>query len=84
MSGGGFMVTKTVDITQMQAVKEYLLSLLEKDTEIILTEGDIPLAKLTQVEQKKSKRVAGLHPGAMTMHDDFDEPLPDSFWLGDE
>lgn len=78
------MVTKTVDITKMQAVKEYLLSLLEKDTEIILTEGDIPLAKLTQVEQKTGKRAAGLHPGAMTMHDDFDEPLPDSFWLGDE
>ena len=78
------MVTKTVDITKMQAVKEYLLSLLEKDTEIILTEGDTPLAKLTQVDRISGKRKAGLHPGAMTMHDDFDEPLPDSFWLGDE
>ncbi|MEM8558407.1 MAG: toxin-antitoxin (TA) system antitoxin [Bacteroidota bacterium] len=31
------------------------------------------------------KRVAGLHKGAVLyMADDFDEPLPDSFWLGDE
>lgn len=29
-------------------------------------------------------RVLGLHPGAMVMSDDFDDPLPDSFWLGEE
>ena len=78
------MVTKTVDITKMQAVKEYLLSLLEKDTEIILTEGDTPLARLTQVEKPilvGGERIAGLHPGAW-MCDDFDDPLPNEFWLG--
>ena len=68
------MVTKTVDIAKMQAVKEYLLSLLEKDAEIILTEGDTPLAKLIQVEQQvppTGERIAGMHPGAW-MSDDFD------------
>jgi hypothetical protein len=35
--------------------------------------------------RKLSRReLAGLHRGAMVMHDDFDEPLPDSFWFGDE
>ncbi|QZZ20982.1 hypothetical protein J5X98_00235 [Leptothermofonsia sichuanensis E412] len=29
-------------------------------------------------------RQPDLHPGAFVMHDDFDQPLPDSFWLGDE
>ncbi len=29
-------------------------------------------------------RVLGLHRGAMQMSPDFDDPLPDSFWLGDE
>ena len=28
-------------------------------------------------------RVVGLHPGAISMSDDFDEPLPDEFWLGE-
>jgi len=33
------MVTKTLDITTMQAVKDAVLSLLEPDTEIILREN---------------------------------------------
>ena len=28
------------------------------------------------------KRIAGLHTGEYFMADDFDDPLPDSFWLG--
>ena len=80
------MVTKKIDITTMQAFKDYLLSVLEEDTEIILTEGDTPLAKLTQVEKphiSTEKRVAGLHPGHW-MSDDFDEALSDEFWLGED
>ena len=29
-------------------------------------------------------RTLGLSRGAMKMSDDFDEPLPDEFWLGEE
>jgi hypothetical protein len=29
-------------------------------------------------------RILGLNRGAMKMNDDFDEPLPDEFWLGEE
>ncbi len=29
-------------------------------------------------------RVAGLHAGQIWMADDFDDPLPDSFWLGEK
>jgi uncharacterized protein (DUF433 family) len=29
-------------------------------------------------------RIPNLHPNAMTMSEDFDEPLPLSFWLGDD
>ena len=29
-------------------------------------------------------RIFDLHPGAMVMSDDFDDELPDSFWLGEE
>lgn len=34
--------------------------------------------------QPSSKRKAGLNPGAFIISDDFDDPLPDSFWLGEE
>jgi len=78
------MVTKTLDITTLQAVKDTLLSLLDKDTELILTENGQPLARVSPVKKLSRKQLAGLFPDAMVMHDDFDEPLPDSFWLGDE
>jgi hypothetical protein len=31
--------------------------------------------------KKKTIPKAGLHLGAMVMSDDFDQPLPDEFWL---
>jgi hypothetical protein len=30
----------------------------------------------------QSSRVLGLHEGTVTLSEDFDEPLPNSFWLG--
>jgi hypothetical protein len=30
------------------------------------------------------RRIAGLHQGQGWMSPDFNDPLPDSFWLGDE
>ena len=33
---------------------------------------------------KKGKRVAGLNRGKIRMSDDFDAPLPDEFWLGEQ
>jgi hypothetical protein len=31
-----------------------------------------------------TERTPDLHPGVFVMHDDFDEPLPDSFWVGEK
>ena len=78
------MVTKTVDITTMKEVKDSLLSLLAQDVEIILTENGQPVARVLPVKKLTRKQLAGLFRGAMEMHDDFDEPLPEAFWLGDE
>jgi hypothetical protein len=33
--------------------------------------------------EKPPKRVAGLGKGTLVIGDDFDDPLPDSFWLGE-
>ncbi|MFL5342496.1 MAG: addiction module protein [Gemmataceae bacterium] len=34
-------------------------------------------------EVRKKPRVLGLHAGMYEVAPDFDEPLPDEFWLGD-
>lgn len=35
-------------------------------------------------EQNNIKRVPDIHQGKIRMSDDFNEPLDDSFWLGDK
>jgi hypothetical protein len=32
----------------------------------------------------KSPRILGLHRGLIEVREDFGEPLPDSFWLGND
>jgi hypothetical protein len=32
---------------------------------------------------EQNQRIFGMHRGAMVMRDDFDDELPDSFWLGE-
>jgi virulence-associated protein VagC len=33
-------------------------------------------------QSSTKRRVLGLHPGSMQISEDFDQPLPDEFWLG--
>ena len=40
------------------------------------------LEKKGQQIPRKAPRIAGLHEGQTVVSDDFDEPLPDEFWLG--
>jgi len=41
-------------------------------------------AELAAGKKPKKPRVLGLHPGAFQPADDFDDPLPDEFWLGED
>lgn len=72
------MLTRTIDVGKEPPDLQVLLSLVAQGTEVVLTEGDTPIARLVPV----GKRVAGLHAGAIQTSEDFDEPLPDEFWTG--
>ena len=37
----------------------------------------------TQMAQQPRQRIAGLGKGTIVIADDFDEPLPEAFWLGE-
>lgn len=76
------MPTKIVDVGEAQMHLTELLSLVVAGTEVILTEGSKPLARLVPITAPIAPRVAGLHPGAIGTSEDFDAPLPDDFWLG--
>jgi len=75
------MATKTIVVQEAEANWQELLSLVRDGTEVILMEGAKPLARLSPA--KTSGRVPDLHPGGW-MSDDFNAPLPDQFWLGEE
>ena len=73
------MATKTVDVREAQTQLKELLSEVQEGVEVVLTEDSTPVARLVPV----TPRVAGLHAGAISTSDDFDEPLPDEFWTGE-
>ncbi len=85
------MIVKTIDINKTSMKIEDLLALMSPDTEIMLTQNEIPLARLSLLEKNSQNETVkniipkpGLHPGSMIMSDDFDDPLPDEFWLGED
>lgn len=75
------MDVKTVDAKK--AKLQDLISWVSAGTEIILTEGSKPIARIVPLSSTESPRVAGLHPGYIWTSADFDEPLPDDFWTED-
>jgi len=72
------MLIKHIDVKEAQTRFQEVLSQVVSGVEWILMDGTTPIARLVPV----SSRVAGLHAGAIWMSPDFDEPLPDEFWMG--
>ena len=69
------MLTRTIDVEKKLPDLKALLSLVADGTEVVLAQGDTPIARLVPI----TKRVAGLHAGAIWTSEDFDEPLPDEY-----
>jgi antitoxin (DNA-binding transcriptional repressor) of toxin-antitoxin stability system len=86
------MTTILIDVQDAQHQLGELLDQAAAGTEIILTEDHQPRARLvpitvtngaaTAAQPPLRQRIPGLHPGGMTPSPDFDDPLPDEFWLG--
>jgi len=79
------MPTQTINLETVEKQLAELLALAERSGEIVITQNGKPLARLeTVAPPSKKKRVAGLNRGTIWTSEDFDEPLPDEFWLGKE
>lgn len=74
------MTTKTVEVHEAQQHLVELVAQVAAGTEIILTDGQTPRARLVPVDTVATGRVPGLHAGSITISADFDAPLPDDFW----
>ena len=72
------MNSKIVDVTEVQTHLTELLSLVQQGTEIVISQGNKPQARLMPLVLPKNSlppRIPGLHAGTGWMSDDFDEPL---------
>jgi antitoxin (DNA-binding transcriptional repressor) of toxin-antitoxin stability system len=79
------MTTKTVSVKDAQAQFLELLDLVSMGNRVVIEKDEEPLAEIVGISTpKKGKRVAGLNRGTAWVSDDFDAPLPDEFWLGEQ
>ena len=78
------MEIKKIDIAEAQMRFKELLSLVGAGAEVILTEEDAPIVRMTAIASDAASRVPGLHPGAIEAEDDFDADLPAKFWTEGE
>jgi antitoxin (DNA-binding transcriptional repressor) of toxin-antitoxin stability system len=81
---------KTIEVTEATSLKD-VVALAKEEAEVVLTQGDQPVARVIPIAgppasltSTPQRRKLGLHPGAWEVSDDFDEPLPEEFWLGKE
>ncbi|MGH8652330.1 MAG: type II toxin-antitoxin system Phd/YefM family antitoxin [Gammaproteobacteria bacterium] len=75
------MSTQTVSIQEAEKRLAELISLAEQGNEVFIVKDEQHQFKLVPVRRKPAKRVFGQHHGMARMREDFDEPLPDDFWL---
>lgn len=81
------MTTKSIDVHQPYIDLSELLALIAEGNEIVLTDGAKLLARIVPMDgnmPSAQQRIPDLFPGAIWTSEDFDEPLPDEFWLGTE
>lgn len=79
------MTVQTVNIGKVEKQLAELLAIVEHGSEIVIAQNGKPIARLAAVPNgKKKKRIPGLNRGTIWTSEDFDAPLPDAFWLGNE
>lgn len=78
------MNTTSVDVLDVQTRFLELLSQVMAGDEIVVTQEKKPVARLLPVAAPAKPRIAGLHAGLGWVSDDFDNPLPDEFWVSDD
>ncbi len=72
---------KTVKLEDVKASIDALIALVREGTDVLIMDGDTPVVRMSP--PASGERVPDLNSGTW-MSDDFDDPLPDEFWLGEE
>ena len=76
------MSAKTVTLNDAAARLPELVTRASEGEEIVIARNELPVAKLVPFIELEGNRVFGQARGRIHVSEDFDEPLPDDFWLG--
>ena len=71
---------KTVEIRDANKEFQRWLALAQQGIEVIVTDEGEPLARISAVRPNEG-RIPGLNRGEIKAAEDFDEPLPESYWI---
>lgn len=71
---------KTITLQEAQQCLPELIHLVEQGEEVLITQEHLTI-KLVVLPKDVKKRRFGQHTGQAQMSDDFNQPLPESFWL---
>lgn len=70
------MPTTTIDVKTAPPSLTDLVHLIQAGEEVLLVDGETPLARVIPAELPPPARIPGLHAGQIWASDDFDYPLP--------
>ncbi len=76
------MPVKTITLDDAAVRLPELVTRASEGEQIIIAENEHPLARLVPFAEAESDRAFGQARGRIHVSEDFDEPLPDDFWLG--
>ena len=71
------MNTQTVNIKEARAHLSRLLEQVATGTEVIIAKAGKPVARVSRIEEHKSRIRFGVLKGKAKISDDFDAPLPE-------
>jgi antitoxin (DNA-binding transcriptional repressor) of toxin-antitoxin stability system len=75
------MAPRIVTVEEAGTRLRELIGLAEQGEEVVIAYEDQPKVKLVPVRPVPQKRVFGQHRGKIWIRPNFDDPLPESFWL---
>ena len=78
-------MTTTIDLQISPMSVHELIALASSGDDVVLVEGDIAIARVTAIpqQQEAKPRIAGLSRGSFWINETFNDPLPESFWMGE-
>ena len=76
------MTTSFIEVGEVQKRIQELLAWVAAGHEIVVTDRQKPVVRMSPIPGGLLRRIPGLHAGEVQMAADFDSPLPDEFWSG--